>query len=201
MELRDSGIEIQHGPATFGAVRLGDSLSAVTASLADGRRWIVSPNLTRMDADMVRRHATALVSAARRQAAQSQRERFLPEALAYVRALPAGRRSPYLDGADDGLRRDAEADVGAALVAALERDDPFRAAVEFESRVPYLLADRGLVEVMDAIHASFSKGFDEAFWIAEAAEAAEELLTSEQPFAMAQAAAWKSGNPKGRPGG
>jgi len=200
MELKDTGIHIRQGPAIFGAVRLGDSLAVVTASLDDGRKWIVSPNLTRMDADIVRRYAASISGSARRLAAEAQRERFLPEALAYVRSLPTGRKSPYLEASREELRTDAEADVGNALVAALEKDDSFRAAVEFESRVPYLVADRTLVDVMDAIHASFSSGYDEAFWIAFAADAAEGLLTSEQPFAMAQAAAWKSSRPASVPG-
>lgn len=192
MELQDTGIDIPHGGASFGALRLGPSLFAVTARLGDGRKWIVSPYLTRMDDETVRKHASSLAAVARRLAAEAQRDRFLPEMLAYVRSLPHGRRSPYLDAADSGLRSEAEGDVGNALAAALERDDPFRAAVEFESRVPYLLADRGLMEVMDEVHASFAREFDESFWLAFAADAAEGVLTSEQPFAQAQAEAWKS---------
>lgn len=194
MEFRHSDIEIRHGGMEFSAVHFGDSeaLSAVTAALPDGRRWIISPNQTRISEDIVARYAGSLVDNARKLAATNAAGRFLAEILAYVRSLPDGRKSTFLSSTDRHLVSDAEADVADALAAALERDDPYRAAVEFETRVPYLVADRGLIDAMDAVHAAFARDYDEEEWLAAAAAGTEQLLTGTQPFISAQVAAWKS---------
>lgn len=193
MEVRHSGNTVRHGSFEFAAVRFGESeaLSAVAATLPDGRGWIVSPSQTRIGWETIRKYADALRTQGRRLAAAEACQRFLGEILAYVRALPPGRRSDLLTSADPGLSADAEAEVMDALLAALERDDPYRAAVEFETRVPYLVADRELIEVMDHVHAAFMRGYDEDAWIAAAAEATEEALRR-MPFASSQIAAWKA---------
>ena len=186
----------------FGFVAFGDSdaLAAVTATHDDGRGWIVSHAHTRIDEGTVQRCAHALAENARRMAAAADAPRFAPELIAYVRSLPEGRKSHYLGSADRYLVREAEADVLDALQAALERDDPYRAAVEFETRVPYLVADRGLIDVMDSVHAAFMASYDRDRWLVEAAEAAEAEVAGTQPFMAVQIAAWRQADQaSGRP--
>lgn len=194
MDIRYLDMDLKRGEVSFGAVLFGgtETFAVVTASCPDGRSWIISPNQRRISEEVVSRYAMALCHRARQLAAASACDRFVGEMLAYVRGLPMGRKSNFLSSTDHLLVREAEADVADALKAALVRDDPYRAAVEFETRVPYLIADRGLIDVMDAVHAAFVRDYREDEWLVMAAETTEDYLCTEHTYVAHQAAAWKS---------
>jgi hypothetical protein len=99
--------------------------------------------------------------------------RFEPELTAYIRNLPTPYRAPQIDPND----------VRNAVVNALKHEDPFRAAVSFETCIPYLLADVGLVTSMRDVLDEARRKYDPSVWLKEAAIIAEQdLVTRNAPI-------------------
>lgn len=193
MDTKVSDIIHRIGGVDFSAIRFGgtDALLAVVASMSDDRKWVISPILQKLTYRVVEDYANDIYSSALLAAADEEASRYLPEVFAYVRHLPIGKRSNYVDSPDHELANEAMGDVRRALVPSLAQIDAFRAAVEFESRVPYLVADRGLIDVMDPIIEEFRYNFDESKWVSSACENEEDNLRRETPFLSAQISVWK----------
>jgi len=138
-------------------------------------------------------------SGARSRAALAACERFIGEAIAYVRSRPEGCRSDYLDDRTPGMEEyaaDAVEDIRGALARALMEFDPFRAAVVFERSTPYLQADVGLVRLMERIIPAFEAGLSGGDYHAAAAGDMEAELRSRSQFASRQVDLWRESFPR-----
>lgn len=193
MEYKQSEILLNISNISFAAVRFGetDQFMAVIAIAQDGNKWMISSTQPKMTLGKLNREVTNLVAKAIHMAAKEFAPDYMGEAMAYVRNLPDGHRSNYLGSVDRELYNEAVTDISNALEHALMQNDSFRAAVEFESRVPYLVGDRELVLTMDDILMDFKRKFNQETWIVSACEATEEALRRENSFLDSQISAWK----------
>lgn len=178
---------------SFAAVRFGetDQFMAVVAIAKDGNKWIISPNQPRMTMRKLQKAVSEVVEKAVTMATREYAPEYMAEVLAYVRNLPDGHRSNYLASVDKELHDEAVTDINKALEHALTHVDSFRAAVEFESRVPYLIGDRELVVTMEDILPDFRRRYNQEDWIISACEAVEEKLRRENSFTNTQISEWK----------
>jgi len=192
--MQESLNSINIGSAVISVLQIGDagSFSAVAVSVPDGRRWIVSPNFRRLSEDELEAYTGMIRREALELAADNASREHLPVAFAYVRSLPMGCRSPFVDSIDDQLQLEAREDIRQALAAALACGDSYRAAVEFEARTPFLVADRGLIEVMDGIFGAFNRSYNESEWIAVLAAKKEAELKANSSFAAAHLSSFKN---------
>lgn len=178
---------------TFSAVRFGetDQFMAVIATFIDGNKWMITNPQPKMTLGKVHREVSNLLEQAIYMAAKKIAPDYVGEALAYVRNLPEGHRSTYVTSIDKELFSEASRDIKNALVHALTQNDSFRAAVEFESRVPYLVGNRDLILLMDDILEDFKRKYNQETWIINACEAAEDSLRGENFFLDSQISSWK----------
>lgn len=196
METKVSDIIHSIGGVDFRAVRFGgsDHILAVVAVINEDKKWVISPIVQKLTYRIVEDYASDIYAKSLLGAAAEEASRYLPEMFAYVRNLPVGRRSNFVDSPDNELIGEAMADVKRALIVSIAQNDAFRASVEFEGRVPYLIADRGLIDVMDPIVADFKRRFDEEKWVSLICDDEEEILRKETPYLSAQIAAWRGEN-------
>ncbi len=100
--------------------------------------------------------------------------RFVPEMTAYIRGLAVPYKAAQVE--PDCVRN--------AIVNALKHEDAFRAAVSFETCIPYLLGDESLVASMRDVLAEARRDYDAKAWLKEAALHAEnDLVARNGPIA------------------
>lgn len=193
MDYKQSEILFSVSNVSFAAVRFGetDHFMAVVAISKDGNKWIISPTQPKMTVGKLQREVQNVVEKAITMASKEFAPNYMGEALAYVRNLPEGHRSNYLASVDTELYNEAVNDISQALEHALIHVDSFRAAVEFESRVPYLIGNRELVAAMEDILPDFHRKYDQEAWLISACEAAEDKLRRENNFTNTQISEWK----------
>ena len=99
--------------------------------------------------------------------------RFVPEMTAYIRGLATPYKAAQVE--PDCVRN--------AIVNALKHEDAFRAAVSFETCIPYLLGDERLVGSMRDVLREARGDYDPKIWLKEAALRAEnDLVTRNGPI-------------------
>lgn len=193
MDYKQSEILLNINNVSFAAVRFGetDQFVAVIAIAQNGNKWMISAPQSKMTFGKLNKEVANLINKAVTLAAKEFSPDYMGETTAYVRNLPEGHRSNYLTSVDRELYSEAITDISNALEHALTHNDSFRAAVEFESRVPYLIGDRELVLTMDDILMDFKRKYHQENWILTACEVTEESLRRENPFTDSQILAWK----------
>lgn len=193
MEYKQSETLLNISNISFAAVRFGetDQFVAVIAIAQDGHKWMICAPQSKMTFGKLNREVTKLINKAITLAAKEFSPNYMGETTAYVKNLPEGHRSNYLASVDRELYTEAISDISNALQHALTHDDSFRAAVEFESRVPYLIGNRELVSTMEDILMDFKRKYNQENWIITACEVTEEALRRENSFTDSQIIAWK----------
>lgn len=175
---------IDAGTAVYHLVQSDNSdlFSAVSVSIPNGRSWVINCTFKKLSRNefegIVKHFRNDALAAAADQFATLNRNK----ALDYVKTLPPGKRSPLLDGKNAGMRQEAEEDIRHALAKALTFEDPYRAAVMFESCIPFLIGDRRMVDMIDTVHTDFINGFDECEWISMVAEELETSIKNSSNF-------------------
>jgi len=181
-------------PANGSVPRSTAHFQLATFETDGGRSWCLAVVPGAPHASQFRSLVHSHANAARSRAALALCDRFVGEALAYVRSRPEGYRSDYLDDATPGMEEyaaDAVEDVRGALARALMEFDPFRAAVVFESSTPYLRADIGLVRLMERILPSFEAALSGGDFHAAAAGDMEAEVRGRSQFASRQVDLWR----------
>lgn len=174
----------------YGVVEMRHRFHLVTLTMDSGAFFVIgnfsSPEQFPMDhfANFV----SELEKAAITVAAKASAERYLAEAVAYVRTRPEGCRSYYFDDDDESVARHME-DVKNGLVEALAFTDRYQAARAFEATVPFLVADYELIETLDPIIASFRREFigDAALWVEKVASARQAHVIGRSPLVRGEA--------------
>lgn len=168
-----SGVIVRKDDVGYGILSRERLISVVIAAFPDRTyHFLSSAQVTDLISENTNRLLDAAASSHHNQAfklyCENVAQRFVPEMIAYIRGLPT-------------LHRAAETEtecVENALRNALKQKDAFRAAVSFETCIPYLLADEQLVGSMRDVLREVHKGYDPLYWLKEAAIAAETDLMS-----------------------
>jgi len=170
----------------------GDPANLFTLRLEDGRRWVLKVFRSQEEpAELLRSLIDEFGFTVRRRLAPVYAEKCLPRLMDYIeKVLSEQDRTNELES---GLY--PHRDVERAIATALERKDPFRAAMAFEHCFHTLRADVRLVHIMEAIIADFDKKRAKAKKeIAAIADEVESLERRVNKHRKAMIAAWHRQN-------
>lgn len=164
-ELEYSGVMLEKCDVKFGIVTPARRLFKLAVAVFDKSTYYVlqnlhlRPELDQSPEQQLARLAEGQFNMAKGLYAEKIAEKFLPELMAYVRTLPADARSQFLDSSDEWEAQTAERELYRALVQALRFDDEYRAAVEMEKVVAYLVPDRNILPVMRSFIDEYQRTF------------------------------------------
>lgn len=184
-----SEINIRREYGEYGIAGTPYGLFLVTLSMHSGSTFVIG-NFTKPEHFPLQHFenmVAALETTARGIAASETCDRFMAEAEAYVRSRPEGSRSSYMTEDDADWRDDAVADIRSGLVLALKETDPYRAARSFEARIPYLVADIEIIDLMSPIIATFHGELDVSMgvWVEKAGDRQQTLVSRRSQFVNA----------------
>jgi hypothetical protein len=168
-----SGIIMTKDDVGYGVLSRERLINIVIAAFPDRTyHCLAAVQVTDFISESTTRLLDAVASTHRSQAfklyCENVAPRFVPEMTAYIRGLPAPCRSAQIEPRC----------VQNALTNAIMHEDAFRAAVSFETCIPYLLADERLVSSMRDVLREVRNAYDPSHWLKEAAVAAEADLMS-----------------------
>jgi hypothetical protein len=166
-----SGIIVKGEGVGYGILSRARLMSVVLASFSDRSFHCLSTiKVDELESDATE-HLLSLSSLnhqahAYRLYCEAAAKRFVPEMQAYIRSLPGTAKVPLTD----------ENIIREAISNALKFDDPFRAAVTFETCVPYLIGNEHLVSEMRSVIKDAKSAYDPLPWLKSAALVAEQEL-------------------------
>jgi hypothetical protein len=168
-----SGIIVRKDDVGYGVLSRERQMSVVIAAFPDRSYHCLSAvQVSDFESETTNRLLDLAATNHRNQAfklyCESIAARFVPEMTAYIRGLPMPYRAAQVE----------QECVRNALVNALKHEDAFRAAVSFETCIPYLLGDENLVESMRDVLKEARRDYDPQSWLKEAAVVAEMGLMS-----------------------
>lgn len=173
-----SGIILRKDDVGYGVLSRERQMSVVIAAFPDRSYHCLSAvQVIDFESETTNRLLEIAASSHRNQAfklyCENAAVRFVPEMVAYIRGLPAPYRAAQVE--PECVRN--------AVINALKHEDAFRAAVSFETCIPYLLADERLVDSMRDVLKEAHRDYDPLSWLKEAAMTMEtELMSKNGPI-------------------
>ncbi len=196
-QLSYTGVALKKNGIGLGVVARGSLMRIALAVFPDKSTYFISSMPRSADNDQsdplfLDDLANKLFAQAQKLYRESISGRFVPEMTAYIRSLPEDQRVNTYDANETKGARIAVDDIKAAISSALRYEDPFRAAVDFETRTPYLLADERIIDAMRHIIHDAKVAFDCIRWQQEAALEFQNRLENTSPAYKFLIAAFKA---------
>lgn len=181
-----SEISIPRGYGEYGIAFNAHSLHLVTLSLASGSSFVIG-NFTKPEhfpLHHFEKVVASLEQKAREIAAVENCDRFMDEALSYVRLMLSRSEDMIWDLEDPDWLQLVKEDISIGLRTALMQTDVYRAARQFETCVRALEADIEIIDLMSPILATFNADTNSQLghWVELAAQREETRLRSGSQF-------------------
>jgi hypothetical protein len=188
--MKYSGTVVARDKVDYGFVVAGEEalFKFVVANIVDKGAFILASMTKQVGSSEVEQFADVHHGYARLMSCRRCHARHAPGVLDYVKSLPPGHRSDQLFSADPSRRSMSEADVNEGLLQAMQEADGYRAAVLLERTVPFLRADRRVVDIMDTVVVDAARDYAECEveYLVRVAEAMQKNVVAKSSFLGAQ---------------